>query len=172
MSKPRDCPCGVDCFRADCTDTRCGIWADRTTEVDPSSLEQRLREWVNSLPAGTLGQVHIGTLMSVARGVSVDRTIYSGSLMDELAHRDAAGVTAVPESGPVAGPKFHLGDVVRKKSGSAWQGAVVGTYSTSLTPEGYAVESDAHSGSVQIYPAAALELVRAAGVRVPDRKTK
>lgn len=26
---PRDCPCGVDCFRPDCTDTRCGIWADR-----------------------------------------------------------------------------------------------------------------------------------------------
>lgn len=24
----RDCPCGVDCFDPNCTDTRCGIWAD------------------------------------------------------------------------------------------------------------------------------------------------
>lgn len=57
------------------------------------------------------------------------------------------------------GPKFALGDRVRKIKGSSWQGRVVGTYSTSLTPEGYAVESEAHAGSVQIYPAAALERV-------------
>jgi len=55
--------------------------------------------------------------------------------------------------------KFKRGDYVRKRSGSHWQGYIVGEYSTNLTPEGYAVESDAHSGSVQIYPVAALELV-------------
>ncbi len=54
---------------------------------------------------------------------------------------------------------FRLGDRVRKKSGAAWQGRVVGWYSTSLTPEGYAVESESHQGSVQIYPVAALERV-------------
>ena len=54
---------------------------------------------------------------------------------------------------------FGLGDRVRKKSGAAWQGQVVGWYSTKLTPEGYAVESEAHPGSVQIYPVAALERV-------------
>jgi dihydrofolate reductase (trimethoprim resistance protein) len=54
---------------------------------------------------------------------------------------------------------FGLGDRVRKKSGAAWQGRVVGWYSTQLTPEGYAVESEAHPGSVQIYPVAALERV-------------
>ncbi len=54
---------------------------------------------------------------------------------------------------------FRLGDLVRKKSGAAWQGRVVGWYSTKLTPEGYAVESEAHPGSVQIYPVAALERV-------------
>jgi len=54
-------------------------------------------------------------------------------------------------------PRFKLGDHVRKTKGSEWEGRVVGTYSTTLTPEGYAVESDAHSGSVQIYPASALE---------------
>jgi len=54
---------------------------------------------------------------------------------------------------------FALGDRVRKKSGAAWQGRIVGWYSTLLTPEGYAVESEAHPGSVQIYPVAALERV-------------
>ena len=62
-------------------------------------------------------------------------------------------------------PKFKRGDVVRKRSGSQWQGRVVGEYSTPLTPEGYAVESDSHAGSVQIYPVGALEHVtKEAGV--------
>ncbi len=55
--------------------------------------------------------------------------------------------------------QFKMGDTVRKKRGSEWEGEVVGFYSTELTPEGYAVESSSHKGSVQIYPAAALELV-------------
>jgi hypothetical protein len=54
--------------------------------------------------------------------------------------------------------KFKLGDTVRKVSGSQWHGTIVGTYSTKLTPEGYAVESFTEVGSVQIYPAKALEL--------------
>lgn len=53
-------------------------------------------------------------------------------------------------------PKFRLGDRVAKVSGSSWHGVIVGTYSTTLTPEGYAVESEREPGSVQIYPAAAL----------------
>lgn len=55
--------------------------------------------------------------------------------------------------------KFKRGDLVKKKSGSEWQGIVCGEYSTELTPEGYAVESESHAGSVQIYPANALEFV-------------
>ncbi len=55
--------------------------------------------------------------------------------------------------------KFKLGDKVRKKSGSQWSGIIVGTYSTKLTPEGYCVESEHHIGSVQIYPAQALDLI-------------
>ena len=55
---------------------------------------------------------------------------------------------------------FALGDLVEKKRGSSWHGRIVGWYSTSLTPEGYAVESDRESGSVQIYPAAALQHVQ------------
>lgn len=55
--------------------------------------------------------------------------------------------------------KFRMGDLVKKSTGSEWVGHICGTYSTALTPEGYAVESEAHAGSVQIYPANALEAV-------------
>jgi hypothetical protein len=55
--------------------------------------------------------------------------------------------------------QFRLGARVRKIKGASWQGRVVGFYSTKLTPEGYAVESEREPGSVQIYPAAALEAV-------------
>jgi len=56
--------------------------------------------------------------------------------------------------------KFQIGDRVRKTKGSQWRGVIVGTYSTELTSEGYCVESDTHKGSVQIYPATALELIK------------
>ena len=66
--------------------------------------------------------------------------------------------------------KFELGDYVRKTKGSEWEGFVVGTYSTKLTPVGYCVESFWHPGSVQIYPAGALELVssRAGVEEIPE----
>ena len=54
--------------------------------------------------------------------------------------------------------KFAAGQRVRKKSGSSWQGRIVGFYSTELTPVGYAIESEREKGSVQIYPEHALEL--------------
>jgi hypothetical protein len=57
--------------------------------------------------------------------------------------------------------RFALGDRVRKAKGSSWQGRVCGFYTTSLTPVGYAVESEREPGSVQIYPEAALEAVSA-----------
>lgn len=59
---------------------------------------------------------------------------------------------------PKTHTKFIMGDLVKKLKGSEWEGYIVGWYSTELTPEGYAVESMVHTGSVQIYPAAALEL--------------
>jgi len=54
---------------------------------------------------------------------------------------------------------YRLGTRLRKKSGSSWQGRVVGYYSTNLTPVGYCIESEREPGSVQIYPASALEYV-------------
>lgn len=55
--------------------------------------------------------------------------------------------------------KFQEGDRVRKIRGSSWQGRVCGSYSTKLTPDGIAVESEREEGNVQIYPSAAFELV-------------
>lgn len=70
--------------------------------------------------------------------------------------RKRAEKVAATPSVPAVAPGFKLGDAVQKVKGSQWSGRVVGTYSTALTPEGYAVESATHAGSVQIYPAAAL----------------
>lgn len=54
--------------------------------------------------------------------------------------------------------KFKRGDLVRKKGDKGqWHGVICGEYSASCTPEGYAVESLLETGSVQIYPAGALE---------------
>lgn len=52
---------------------------------------------------------------------------------------------------------FSCGDLVGKKSGSWWEGRVVGTYSTKQTPRGYCVQLDKPNGPVQIYPEHALE---------------
>lgn len=51
---------------------------------------------------------------------------------------------------------FDIGARVEKKSGSSWRGIIVGSYSTDLTPIGWAVESETEKGSVQIYPEKAL----------------
>lgn len=55
--------------------------------------------------------------------------------------------------------EFQIGARVRKRTGSSWQGTVVGFYITNLTPEGYCIESERELGSVQIYPRLALEPV-------------
>jgi len=53
--------------------------------------------------------------------------------------------------------RWDIGDKVRKKRGSQWRGTVCGFYSTPHTPEGYCVDSAYEAGSVQVWPAAALE---------------
>jgi hypothetical protein len=56
------------------------------------------------------------------------------------------------------GFEWDAGTLLKKKRGGQWHGKVVGFYSTSLTAEGYAVESTREPGSVQLYPKDALEL--------------
>lgn len=55
------------------------------------------------------------------------------------------------------GWRWCIGERVRKRSGSAWHGFVVGYYWSTLTNRGVCVESAKEKGSVQIYPEAALE---------------
>lgn len=73
---------------------------------------------------------------------------------------DINGEPVAPQDLSVRQPgapwRYHLGARVTKRCGARWTGRVVGFYSTDLTPEGYAVESENEPGSVQIYPAAAL----------------
>lgn len=52
---------------------------------------------------------------------------------------------------------WRIGTNLKKIRGGDWRGKVVGYYSTELTPMGYVVESCYHPGTVQLYPAAALE---------------
>lgn len=59
--------------------------------------------------------------------------------------------------------EFGIGSMVRKKSGSWWEGRVVGFYSTDQTRDGVCVQLDRPMGPVQIYPASALELVKGIG---------
>jgi hypothetical protein len=56
-----------------------------------------------------------------------------------------------------ADAEFQLGDLVQKKGRASWRGHVRGWYRTELTELGYAVESMYEPGSVQIYPASALD---------------
>lgn len=86
--------------------------------------------------------------------------VFATGLIEVLSrnvHHDDPTPVPVPTPEPEPKGTFQLGDLVRKVKGSQWHGKVVGTYSTDLTPEGYAVESATEKGSVQIYPAAALE---------------
>lgn len=64
---------------------------------------------------------------------------------------------------PPAGFLWGPGQRVRKRKGSSWQGRVVGYYISSITREGYCVESENEPGSVQIYPVEALEEITTGG---------
>src|SRR5690554_1383531 len=97
----------------------------------------------------------------LASGRTVDNFGVSGYVLDDGTQTSIASVAfmAWQASRSYSHPTFPIGSRVSKIKGSRWQGRVVGTYSTELTPEGYAVESETEHGSVQIYPAHALELV-------------
>lgn len=102
-------------------------------------LAQRLREWAQDAYEGRL---LIG---------AYDDLIAASRILDYGSYE------MLPAFKPIIAGKFHLGNTVLKTRGSQWHGGIVGFYSTSLTPIGYAVESATEKGSVQIYPEAALE---------------
>jgi hypothetical protein len=65
-----------------------------------------------------------------------------------------------------ADAEFQLGDLVQKKGRASWRGHVRGWYRTELTELGYAVESMYEPGSVQIYPASALDRLQSLSLPV------
>lgn len=103
-------------------------------------------------PAGVAEQAEAAALLIAAAVNELPRLLADS---DELAALRAR--VAQEQAWPASHTTFAFGDHVRKKRGSRWQGRVVGWYSTTLTSEGYAIESDTEQGSVQIYPASALE---------------
>ena len=82
---------------------------------------------------------------AIARDIPLDR-------LEEICNAEREGRLVV-----LTHAKYKIGDRVQKIKGANWHGVVVGYYSTDITPIGYAIESERESGSVQIYPEAALE---------------
>lgn len=74
-----------------------------------------------------------------------------------MAERERSRIALSEAEQRADGWAFSRGGMVRKKSGSWWEGCVVGFYSTEQTPRGYAVQLDKPFGPVQIYPESALE---------------
>lgn len=131
----------------------------RTLKAEVTSLQTKLTEYAELRDADTerLGNVTEKLIKAEATPAyyAIQETLVAAletGLGAMVVHIPTEEVYAQPE------PTFKLGDFVRKTKGSKWKGRVVGTYSTTLTPEGYAVESSTETGSVQIYPAGALEL--------------
>lgn len=131
----------------------------RTLKAEVTSLQTKLTEYAELRDADTERLGNVTEKLIKAEATPAYHTIHE-TLVATLETGLGAMVVHIPTEEVYAQPKptFKLGDFVRKTKGSKWKGRVVGTYSTTLTPEGYAVESSTETGSVQIYPAGALEL--------------
>jgi hypothetical protein len=118
----------------------------------------RLTDTVDAAEALAAADYLIGLYERLWKGGVVRDLAEALACYDTLKRR----ALATPKPPADAGA-FKRGDRVEKISGSSWRGIVVGEYSTSLTPDGYAVESEREPGSVQIYPAKALRNLPDAG---------
>jgi len=104
-----------------------------------------------------LGQWTLHDMRPAARGYS--RTVAAVLTGHDPEEDEAWAYALANRFNQALSSTLPIGTRVRKRSGSEWQGRVVGHYSTSLTPDGVAVESESHAGSVQIYPVRALEVL-------------
>ena len=142
------------------------IWiasqASNTFPLNPNGASKwaRLQKHDGAEAIGVVFRTGSGSVGSLVDGrvVWADWLAHPNGSKPEGVNAELLEALRTFESSPKPGA-FRLGDLVKKVSGSAWEGRIVGTYSTALTPEGYAVESASHPGSVQIYPAKALTLV-------------
>jgi len=134
-------------------------WAEREVrrlraapppQPEPAPVRAELIERLNKAADGIAFDVTVGHFNGQLTGTEIEAI--HATVRRSVEQRVAAALRAAyPKAGT-----FARGDRVEKKSGSSWHGVVVGEYSTSLTPEGYCVESEREPGSVQLYPATAL----------------
>lgn len=76
-------------------------------------------------------------------------------------------IRCIPFTHEDADRPYIIGEWVHKKSGSYWEGKIVGFYSTTQTHEGYCVQLlGMENGPVQIYPRSALVLGRSPGPKL------
>jgi dihydrofolate reductase (trimethoprim resistance protein) len=115
-------------------------------------MREALSDFASLMVDEVIAKVRIQ--LDAGEGLSV---VDQRALLEQLIVERKRALAAIPTTDAT----FSLGERVEKISGSSWRGTIVGTYSTSLTPEGYAVESEREPGSVQIYPAKALRLAAA-----------
>lgn len=122
----------------------------------PIAQTEQKPEQMNISPLLNAGAAlsNIAFNLAQRQGVTLDQIV-----CDTLSSARKSWDAARADLSAKGAGKFRMGDLVKKSTGSEWEGRVVGWYSTEQTKEGYAVESDAHKGSVQIYPAKALEAV-------------
>ena len=143
---------------------RAYVDADRAMRAAQAAPQPVEHPWVASdtMRADLIADLRevFGTSESETPQIVRDVIEYANSWLQACIQKKAesSAQQAAPASQDAEDEKFHLGQRVRKIKGSRWQGRIVGTYRTKMTAEGYAVESETEVGSVQIYPASALEL--------------
>lgn len=130
---------------------------DGQAAVEPAQAQDELPAGGVTIEKDIFGTVHIKMGDFDYIQIQYQYPYTDNARQNVLAKRIAELLTRPAQTAPQG--KFRMGDLVKKSTGSEWVGHVCGTYSTALTPEGYAVESEAHAGSVQIYPVTALEAV-------------
>lgn len=147
---------GTDDYASARTNAAWAAWQERAAlSARPAQTEQK-PEQMNISPLLNAGAAlsNIAFNLAQRQGVTLDQIV-----CDTLSSARKSWDAARADLSAKGAGKFRMGDLVKKSTGSEWVGHICGTYSTALTPEGYAVESSAHRNSVQIYPAKALEAV-------------
>lgn len=136
----------------------CGIASVRLGErYFPEPALKTNQEWRAADPEIRELRAELGAMENLLHGMPPQNGSLVArleALVERAAEMDSRG-TALG----VGEWAYELGDRVFKPKGSWWEGKVVGFYSTSQTPRGYAVQLQTRddNGPVQIYPEDALE---------------
>jgi LmbE family N-acetylglucosaminyl deacetylase len=118
-------------------------------------------EAAKPVAVGAVGWVNPADLDLLRAGRDDQTSIWSKPFPGAVPLSRLASLEAARSAEPVAFPvgwAFREGDMVGKKSGSWWEGKIVGWYSTRDTPRGYAIQAQVSGGNgpVQIFPETAI----------------